>query len=273
MDRAERNGLLIALAGHVLLFGALSLGWLSAKRHLAPPEDAMAVDIVALESSAPEAAPVAAPEVGPTPALPPPEPEPSEPVPEPTPAPPTPAPPPPTPAPTPKPPPPKPEPKPAPKPAPPKPEAKPAPEKPAAKPAPPQTRPRQQLDSNWLGSVIGRSPPDSAPAALTGAQAASLAAALRAQIRPCWQPPTGAVEINQLVVTVRVNFARSGAVQGPLEVTERTGVNAANRAYLAPFEDAAKRAVSRCAPIDLPEDLYDHWKQVDFPFDVKLSRQ
>ena len=149
MDRAEKVGLGVAAAGHLLLFGLLSVGFLATPNPLKlkqQPIDISLVPDVAVESTAPdpaEAAQSVAPEVGapeeaaaPEPADAPPEAQP-----EPAPAPPAPAPPRPTP---PKPAPPKPEPKPAPQPAP-KPEPKPAPPRPAPKPAPkPAPQPKLQ---------------------------------------------------------------------------------------------------------------------------------
>jgi hypothetical protein len=173
MERAEKIGLGVATAGHVLLFGLLSAGFLATPNPLklkSPPMDISLVDEVALESTAPQIStppPSVAPEQGPTEdAKPAPEPEPA---PEPTPAPPEPKP---QPKPLPKPTPPKPTPpkevvkeaptKPKPKPVPPKkevakaapkpkpkpapekpaPKAKPAPEKPAAKPSPAPQKPK-----------------------------------------------------------------------------------------------------------------------------------
>ncbi len=159
MDRAEKIGLGVAVVGHVVLFGLLSVGFLSTpnpqKLQQIPMEVSLVKD-VALEAAAPQAvtppAQSVAPEQGePEDAAPPaetvappePEPEPAPPEPQPRPAPPKPAPPkpaPPKPAP-PKPVPAKPAPAPAPKPkpAPAKPQPKPAaeaPAKPAAKPVP-----------------------------------------------------------------------------------------------------------------------------------------
>jgi len=131
MERAEKYGLGVAVAGHVALFGLLSVGFLSTPNPLkleSKPIDISLVEDVALESAAPASteapAPTEAPEVGP------PEdtaPAPAEAEPEPAPAPPPPAPTPPRPEP----------PKPA---APPK--TAPAKAAPAAKPAPVPPRPR-----------------------------------------------------------------------------------------------------------------------------------
>lgn len=133
MDRAERIGLGVAVAGHLVLFGLLSVGFLATpnpEKLKVQPIDISLVKDVALEAEAPQAieapAQSIAPEEGePEDAAPP---EPAEAEPEPTP--PAPAPPKPQPAP------PKPEPKPV--PAPPKPQPRP---KPAPQPKPQPKRP------------------------------------------------------------------------------------------------------------------------------------
>lgn len=168
MERTEKIGLGVATAGHVLLFGLLSTGFLTTPNPLklnSPPMDVSLVDEVALQSAAPQISrdpppPSVAPELGETaepapsvaapsePVVAPPPPPTPKPAPKPTPAPPT--------RPVerakPKPPAPKPaiaKPKPAKvtppaeraKPTPPAKQAKPAPAKPAAKPAPSKDKP------------------------------------------------------------------------------------------------------------------------------------
>ena len=136
MDRSEKIGLGVAVVGHVLLFGALSLGFLGApelpKKIEQQPIDVSLVPDVALEATAPQSVETPAESVAPDEGAPedaaPPAPEEAEPEPKPDPVPP---------APQPKPTPPKPAPKPQPAPEPkPQPKPKPAPPKPVAKPAP-----------------------------------------------------------------------------------------------------------------------------------------
>ncbi len=136
MDRSEKIGLGVAVVGHVLLFGALSLGFLGApelpKKIEQQPIDVSLVPDVALEATAPQSVETPAESVAPDEGAPedaaPPAPEEAEPEPKPDPVPP---------APQPKPAPPKPAPKPQPAPEPkPQPKPKPAPSKPVAKPAP-----------------------------------------------------------------------------------------------------------------------------------------
>ena len=136
MDRSEKFGLGVAVVGHVLLFGALSLGFLGApelpNKIEQQPIDVSLVPDVALEATAPQSVETPAESVAPDEGAPedaaPPAPEEADPEPKPDPVPP---------APQPKPAPPKPAPKPQPTPEPkPQPKPKPAPPKPVAKPAP-----------------------------------------------------------------------------------------------------------------------------------------
>lgn len=167
MERAEKVGLGVAAAGHLLLFGAMSLGFLDTPNpvKLKPqPVEISLVQDVALEAAAPAAteAPSTsqAPETGEPVESPPPAPDPA-PQPEPQPAPaPKPAPQPPTPAP--------------PKPAPPKPAAaKPAP-KPAPAPKPvPQPKPQPKRPTPAAEKAPARP--------IKPAQTASSSAASKAQ--------------------------------------------------------------------------------------------
>jgi outer membrane biosynthesis protein TonB len=169
MTRSEGVGLGVALLGHVLLFGLLSVGFLSTPNpvKLNPtPVEVSLVDEVGLEAAAPQStvapAQSVAPELGPPEDAAPPEPAPDV---APDPVPPAPQP---EPAPQPRPEPPKPQPKPEPakptkpaekpkpKPAP----AKPAPAEPKAKPAP--TKPAAPASSS---KATKPSPPKPAAAA------------------------------------------------------------------------------------------------------------
>lgn len=146
MERGERTGLAIAVAGHIVLFGLLSVGFLATpnpEKLKVTPIDISLVKDVALEAASPtpnqQAAQSIAPEQGAPEDAAPPEPVEAEPEPQP-------APPPPAPQPKPQP---KPKPRPEPKPEPaPKPEPRPVPKpqpkpKPAERPQPkPQPKPK-----------------------------------------------------------------------------------------------------------------------------------
>ncbi|WP_448662199.1 TonB C-terminal domain-containing protein [Sphingomonas sp. CJ20] len=284
LSKAESGGLAIAAIGHVVLFGLLSISFLTppdtGKQRPQAIEISLAED-VALESAAPvpsseaeatKKSPVEAP-VEPDSAPPEPVVVP-DPAPKPQPAPAKPQPAPPRPAP------PKPAPAPAakPKPAPPQPKpataaAKPAPAQPA-KPAAsaaasnrPATRrpvkPTGNLDKLDLGRSSAKTDSKSTtpPAATVGPQVRSaLQAEVQRQVKAHWSPPSGA-DTDQLRTTVQVQLGRDGSIIGEPRVSQ-TGVNASNRAQAAVHRERAIRAVKLAAPFKLPPQFYDAWKTI-----------
>lgn len=300
MERAEKIGLGVATAGHVLLFGLLSVGFLATPNPLklnSPPMDVSLVDEVALKSTAPQVStepppPSVAPEKGPTEdAAPAPQPEP-QPQPEPTPAPPKPAPAPPR----------KDVPKAAakPKPAPERPTAKPSQQKPqpaaapaksAQKPAPkakadtPARASGQGKADKPKGSLLGKdflkgidtesdAPRKAAPppaVAMGPAQKAALDAEIRRQVKPYWKSPTGA-DVEQLRTFVDVQLSKDGAIIGSPQIFNTTGITDSNRAQVKLHQELAIRAIKLAAPFKLPADLYDGWKSLRISFDKRLSQ-
>ena len=284
MDRAEQTGLGVAVIGHLALFGALSLGLLSAPK--LPKLDSQPVEVtlsseVDLKSAAPAPAP--------------PSPEPPAPAPSAQAAPPEPAP---TPVVAAPPPPPieKPQPKVVPKPelAPkpsPKAEAKPKPDKSkpeqkaATKPVkvavatPDPTARRRPGLSNSIVSGLADTPTPSkttkparvaAPATvaaptgisaaqITGAQKSSLNALLYSQLKPHWKPPSGA-DAELLVTKLSVHLNKDGSLSGDPEVIGQAGINDSNRAQAKLHAERAIQAVRRAAPFNLPQDYYEAWK-------------
>jgi outer membrane biosynthesis protein TonB len=170
----------------------------------------------------------------------------------------------------------------------PKAEAKPAKPAPAAKPTPAKTR----LDKNFLkgldtsaekaAAASGKGKTPSAKpkserigkdflkglatdakkeAAATAAkvsalQLASIGAAIVAQIKPCYEVPSGGVDVSRIKTTLDLRLNKDGSLAGPPTLVEQTGVNGDNRAYAQQMAEAARRAVQRCAPLHLPADLY-----------------
>ena len=306
MERAEKIGLGVATAGHVLLFGLLSAGFLATPNPLklnSPPMDVSLVDEVALESMAPRLSsqpppPSVAPDEGPTEdAAPAAMPEPA-PAPEPEPAP----------APPPKKasPPRKDVPKAAPKPkaAPEKPAAKtkPTPPKPkaAAAPAPTQQKAKAKPKADAparasgegkaqkpRGSLLGKDflkgidteadaprRPAPAPAATLGpAQKAALDAEIRRQLKPHWRPPSGA-DADQLITLLEVRLDKNGRVVGAPEVIEQRGVTASNRPQAQIHAERAIQAVKLASPFrNLPPEFYEQWKWLrPLRFDARLNR-
>jgi outer membrane biosynthesis protein TonB len=301
MERADRNALGVAIAGHVLLFAALSLSIAKRSPPVTPAAEVMdvqLVDAVGLRSAAPEPATEApqemqAPDSGTPQEAPPPPPQAAPPPP--TPALPTPAPPKPpeSVAPAPKPKPASAKPAPA-KPTPPKPEAKP-------KPTPAKAQPSRDLSDilkdvsskarseragsdakakadraqsakvgDLLKGVIGASAGrgENARAAVTGAAMNGLAAAIKRQVQPCYElGGLGGTPAMQIVTVLRLRYNPDGSVAGAPQIVEQTGVTPANQAYKQQIAEVARRAVLRCAPVKLPAELYEGgWDDLNFRF-------
>jgi outer membrane biosynthesis protein TonB len=252
MERTEKLGLGIATAGHVLLFGALSVGFLASPNPLSldrPPLEVQFVDAVALDAMTPRPsdeppATSVAPELGPPEAD-------AAPVPSPQAAPEPAAAPAPTPAPTPKP-----------------AERKPAPAaKPAAKaaPAPARDAPRgSRLGPDFLKGITdtaSASRSQDIAAAVGPAQTAALAAELLRQLRPHWRSPSGA-DVEQLRVVVVARLNRDGTLAGEPRAEAVSGITPSNRPQARLFAERAVAAVKLAAPYDLPAEFYDAWKVI-----------
>lgn len=264
MDRTEATGFGVAVAGHALLLGILSVGFASASR---PPliADSIEVSLVdeiglrsALADPSTEApAEAQAPEMGP----------PEEAAPAPVEAPPEPTPPPPAPkpkavAPAPE------------KPAKPTP-AKPAPKKAAAKKSEASAKASaERARASRIGADIlkGISDPSSGkaekPRAPVGARdLAGLAAAIIRQVKPCYVVPTGGEDSGSIETVLRLQFRKDGSVAGSPTLVEQNGLTSANRPYARQMADAARRAVLRCSPLELPAELYEGgWEDITFGF-------
>jgi outer membrane biosynthesis protein TonB len=87
--------------------------------------------------------------------------------------------------------------------------------------------------------------------------------ALRGQVQRCWNIPAGAADGGNLRVSVKFKLDRNGALDGSPQVIQGGGGGGVERAAA----EAARRAVARCAPYNLPADKYDAWADVIVNFD------
>lgn len=292
MDRADRTGLGIALVGHVLLFGALSVSLLRPVPKLPPlnpPIEVALVDAKSLTTAAPDAVREASPppeeSAAPSAAAPaPPEPVAAPPPPKPVAAPPQP----------------KPAPKvaakvadkPTPKPAEKsvtKPKAAPA-QKATAAPqkktatAAAQPRPSRlgglgaQLsqaankENDRPGTGRGTSEKGSGtPSAKTAAQLeASFIQAMFGKLRKYWRAPTG-VDAELLKTNLVVTLNKDGSV-GSITVVSQSGENENNANLKALHAERAANAVRRAAPFELPPEHYAIWQSLGpITFDKRLN--
>jgi colicin import membrane protein len=87
--------------------------------------------------------------------------------------------------------------------------------------------------------------------------------ALRGQIQKCWNIPSGALDPSELRVSIQFKLDRSGNVDGSPEIVSGGGSTGIARTSA----EAARRAVMRCAPYNLPAEKYDAWADVLVNFD------
>lgn len=90
--------------------------------------------------------------------------------------------------------------------------------------------------------------------------------AFRQQVERCWNPPTGSVNAEELIATVRISLNRDGTVKGQPEIV-RSG------AFRSRFEkiaaESAVRAVLQCQPYKLPAEKYERWRDTVLKFDPR----
>lgn len=291
-----RNGLLFSAVFHIGIFLLVFFGLPIFQKPREVVDQPIVLEMVTIaEKSNPRPSTQPREEARPTPARPP-EPEVAKPVPPPPPPPPQPQVAERAPTPAPRPPEPAPQARPEPIPAP-KPEAKKEPPKPEPpKPAPPvaqQTPPRKPQPpappkEDFIASVLKNiapvkpqptqptnqparpnpqpSPPP-APPSLDQQVTRSEIDAVRDQIAQCWNVPSGARGIADMVVTIRANVGPDGRVTRA-EIVSTARMN--DPFYSAAAESARRAALNpACQPLKLPPHKYDQWRVLELNFNPK----
>jgi outer membrane biosynthesis protein TonB len=151
------------------------------------------------------------------------------------------------------------------------------PEKPAQEAAARPKSDEKQFDADEVAALLNKQTPSGGGAKRSTEQASlggerntggsrlsqSEMDALRGQVQRCWNIPAGAVDAQNLRVSVKFKLDPSGALEGSPEIISGGGSAGVERAAA----EAARRAVSRCAPYNLPADKYDAWSDVIVNFD------
>ena len=87
---------------------------------------------------------------------------------------------------------------------------------------------------------------------------------IRSQISPCWSPPPGARDADTLQVSLEISVDPTGKI---LQVSVVDDTRMALDSYFRSAAESARRAVLKCAPLELPADQYEIWKEIKFNFD------
>lgn len=164
-------------------------------------------------------------------------------------------------------------------PPPPMPPKKPPPPKPVVQ-APPKDQEERKFDANQIAALLDkRTPQRTWSAGETINNTASLGAsrgnsatlsqteldALRARLMQLWNPPAGASNPEELIVTVRIRLNIDGTLAGPPQV-----VSSGQSGFYMTARESAVRAVFRGQPFDmLNPSKYDAWKDIEITFDPR----
>lgn len=156
---------------------------------------------------------------------------------------------------------------------------------PQRRPKPPKkvvkkkTKPQETFNPNDIAALLNKQESASG-GSTTGQDVASLGSAfgseaaklsqnelnaLRGQIQQCWNPPAGAANPEELIVTVRFDLTEAGEVNGNPAILRQPGGSFGRAAA-----DSALRAIWRCGPYaNLPPEKYASWRTVEITFDPR----
>ncbi|SFK80970.1 energy transducer TonB [Shimia haliotis] len=146
------------------------------------------------------------------------------------------------------------------------------PERPVVTESAPQETPRTE---DAVAAALAEAAAESAPAETRTASGPPLTGgekdALRLSVQQCWVVDVGS-RAADVTVIVGLSLDRNGKVQGDVRLIDATGGDSA--AVQTAFQ-AARRAVLRCqkSGYDLPQDKYDHWKDVEITFNPEKMRR
>lgn len=87
------------------------------------------------------------------------------------------------------------------------------------------------------------------------------------QVKRCYRAPRVASSGKQISTRLRVRYRPDGGLANLPQIVWQGGVTAANQAYAGKMAEAAGLAVMRCAPVNLPPELYSKgWSVLHFTF-------
>ena len=87
------------------------------------------------------------------------------------------------------------------------------------------------------------------------------------QVRRCYRSPRVASSGKQIVTRLRVRYRADGGLAALPTVVSQAGVTPANSFYAGKMAEAAGLAVVRCAPLNLPAELYEEgWSTLELVF-------
>ncbi|MXU65315.1 hypothetical protein [Oceanomicrobium pacificus] len=89
---------------------------------------------------------------------------------------------------------------------------------------------------------------------------------LRLAVERCWNPPAGVRDASDLVVIVDFELNIDGQLVGDVGLVEPSG--SLDSVYRAAYE-AARRAIKRCAPYEMPAEKFEQWRRIEVKFNPR----
>ncbi len=96
---------------------------------------------------------------------------------------------------------------------------------------------------------------------------ATLQAMMQVQMERCWSPPAGAKDAQNLKVTIRIWLTLEGKLVRSPQILGQSFLSSSESSFYRVAAESAARAVRHCAPYNLPKELYEEWKVINFNFD------
>jgi len=95
----------------------------------------------------------------------------------------------------------------------------------------------------------------------------SLQDAMRSQIERCWIIPAGARDAEKLTIKIRIFLNPDGSLARPPQIVDQARMYRPGQEFFRAAAESARRAVQKCAPLKLPREHYDIWRESELTFD------
>lgn len=119
-------------------------------------------------------------------------------------------------------------------------------------------------NSGEKSGVIGKGKSNYDERRLMGA---SIVNAIRGQFMRCWNVPIGAMDIQDIIITIEIELDESGNV---ISAQIKNRQKYAGDPFAEALEESALRAVHTCSPIkNLPKRNFKTWQKMQLSFNVK----
>lgn len=120
------------------------------------------------------------------------------------------------------------------------------------------------VDTQPKKGIIGKG---KAPYNKLKPQTINVIESIRSQFIHCWSVPYGALNVENLLVSININLDMHGKVIG-VNVTDMKQYN--RNPFFRAMADSAIRAIYKCSPLQgLPHAKYNLWKDIDLIFSAK----